>query len=115
MKKQEGMSAIKLILIIALGILLASFIGCVGSIILTGAALKEVNETIKQPLKTPIATKTPQQIEYEAQLKRAIEYQQEMARFKAEQQEIQRNRPMVEPTKNYIEKDGKRIAIKTTH
>lgn len=46
MKNQSGMSSLKLILIIALGILLAGFVGCVASITFTGAVLKGATEAL---------------------------------------------------------------------
>ncbi len=46
MKSQIGMSSLKLILIIALGILLAGFVGCVASIAFTGAVLKGATEAL---------------------------------------------------------------------
>lgn len=48
MDKQSGTSALKLILIIALGIILASFIGCVASIAFTGAVLKGASDVIQK-------------------------------------------------------------------
>lgn len=48
MKNQAGTSALKLILIIALGILMAGFISCVGTMVLTGAVVKGVIDGVEE-------------------------------------------------------------------
>ncbi len=45
---KPGMSGCRLVVLIALGILLASFIGCVASFAFTGAILKGVGDALKQ-------------------------------------------------------------------
>ena len=52
MKNQSGMSALKLIFVIALGILMAGFIGCIGSFVFTGAVITGVATAIHEKQKT---------------------------------------------------------------
>jgi hypothetical protein len=118
MKKQHGMSALKLILIIALGILMASFIGCVGSILFTGAAIKGAAEAFNQnktitaaPVLKQNQTVIPKPAYIDENQRRAIENQRKLDQFAQEQRQIQMNRPMDEPTQGYVEMNGKRIII----
>lgn len=53
MNKQSGMSAFKMVLIIALGILTASFIGCVATFMFTSAVITGVGEAITDKTNTP--------------------------------------------------------------
>jgi hypothetical protein len=48
---RPGMSGFKLVVLIALGILLASFIGCVASLTFTGAVLKGVGDALENEQK----------------------------------------------------------------
>jgi len=57
---KKEMSGCRLIVLIALGILLASFIGCVASITFTGALLKGAGDALKQ------STENHQQTRYSA-------------------------------------------------
>lgn len=57
---KPGMSGCRLVVLIALGIILASFIGCVASLTLTGAVLKGASDAFKQ------STTSHQQTRYSA-------------------------------------------------
>jgi hypothetical protein len=118
MKKQRGMSALKLILIIALGILMAGFIGCVGSAALTGAVITGMASALNQNKIIPAAPVLkqnqiimPKPSYTDENQRRAIENQRKLDQFAQEQRQIQMNRPMDQPTQGYVEMNGKRVAI----
>jgi|GEM_PF-5698255 len=115
MKKQKGMGALKLILIIALGILMAGFIGCVGSTIFTGAVITGIATSAATALQKQNTKVMPAPIynaakinEQRLQEKRK---QLEMEQFVQQQKIIQANRPTDQPTQGYVEINGKRVAI----
>jgi len=117
-QQKQGMSALKLILIIALGIIMAGFIGCVGSMVFTGAVITGMADAMKETTtnyqKTTEENKRRllenQQRALESQ-RQALEAQKQMNNFVATQKQIQRHRPADQPTQGYIEINGKRIAI----
>jgi hypothetical protein len=111
MKKQRGMSALKLILIIALGILMAGFIGCMGSVALTTGVITGVASALHQNKTIPAAPVFKQNQTIIPKPSYANENQRKLDQFAQEQRQIQMNRPIEQPTQGYVEMNGKRVAI----
>ncbi|MEI6709237.1 MAG: hypothetical protein WCK96_19105 [Methylococcales bacterium] len=87
MRKQSGISALKMIFVIALGILMAGFIGCVASLVFTGAMVTGVATAITQKQTIiPSSAYNAEQVQKQA-----------ITKFVQEQRQIQLNRPKYKP------------------